>query len=126
MVKSLERQTFIDEGFSLSYSTMQFAKDLHVKPPSSKTVHINSFGGATSSNTCPVASINIITDEEVISLDTLIKDMIVTATDHSYWDNSPQAPHITSLQIVDDCRKAHFPGHPNSHWSGCGAPVPET
>ena len=38
---------FIDEGSSLSYITW-LARDLCIKPHCTKTVHINTFGGATS------------------------------------------------------------------------------
>ena len=74
---------FIDEGSFLSYITTQLAKELCIKPHCSKTVRINTFGGATSNNTYPVGSINIMTDEGAISVDTLIKDVIITPIDRT-------------------------------------------
>ena len=91
---------FIDEGSSLSYITTQLAKELCIKPHCSKTVRINTFGGATSNNTYPVGSINIMTDEGAISVDTLIKDVIITPIDRTSWANSLKSPHITRLHFL--------------------------
>ena len=100
---------FIDEGSSLSYITTQLAKELCIKPHCSKTVHINTFGGATSNNTYPVGSVNIVTDEGAISVDTLIKDVIITPIDRTSWADSLKSPHITSLQLADDFSQTQFP-----------------
>ena len=100
---------FIDEGSSLSYITTQLAKELCIKPHCSKTVRINTFGGASSNNTYPVGSVNIMTDEGAISIDTLIKDVIVTPLDRNRWADSLNSPHITSLQLADDFSQPQFP-----------------
>ena len=78
-----KRQTYLLLGCSLSYITTQLAKELCIKPHCSKTVRINTFGGATSNNTYPVGSVNIMTDEGAIIIDTLIKDVIITPLDCS-------------------------------------------
>ena len=100
---------FFDEGSSLSYITTQLAKELCIKPHCSKTVCINTFGGARSNNTYPVGSVNIMTDEGAISIDTLIKDVIVTPLDRNNWADSLKSPHITSLQLADDFSQTQFP-----------------
>jgi len=100
---------FIDEGSSLSYITTQLAKELCIKPHCSKTVRINTFGGGTSNNAYPVGSVNIMTDEGAISVDTLIKDVIVTPIDRNGWADSLKSPHITSLQLADDFSQTQFP-----------------
>ena len=79
---------FIDEGSSLSYITTQLTKELCIKLHCSKIVGINTFGGATSNNTYPLGSVNIMTDEGAISIDTLIKDAIVTLIDCNSWADS--------------------------------------
>ena len=79
---------FIDEGSSLSYITTQLAKELGIKPHYNKTVRINTFGGATSNNTYPVGSVNIMTHEGAINIDTLVKDVIVTSLDCKSWADS--------------------------------------
>ena len=58
-----EANIFFDEGSFLFYITTKFAKELCIKPHGIKTVHINSFGDVTSTNTYPVGSVSIITDE---------------------------------------------------------------
>ena len=100
---------FIDEGSSFSYITTQLAKEPCIKPHCSTTVRINTFGGATSNNTYPVGSVNIMTDEGAISIDTLIKDVIVTPLDCNRWADSLNSPHITSLQLADDFSQPQFP-----------------
>ncbi|XP_022805555.1 uncharacterized protein LOC111342712 [Stylophora pistillata] len=100
---------FIDEGSSLSYITTQLAKELCIKPHCSKTVRINTFGGATSNNMYPVGSVNLMTDEGAISVDTLIKDVIITPIDRTSWADSLKSPHITSLQLADDFSQTQFP-----------------
>jgi len=100
---------FIDEGSSLSYITTQLAEELCIKPHCSKTVRINTFGGATSNNTYPVGSVNIMTDEGAINIDTLIKDVIVTPLDRSSWAVSLKSPHLTSFQFADDFSQTQFP-----------------
>ena len=65
------------------------------------------------------------TDEGAISVDTLIKDVIITPIDRTSWANSLKSPHITSLQLADD-----FQSDPiscsNSYWYGYSVAVPET
>ena len=100
---------FFDEGSSLSYITTQLAKELCIKPHCSKTVCINTFGGARSNHTYLVGSVNIMTDEGAISIDTLIKDVIVTPLDRNSWADSLKSPHITSLQLADDFSQTQFP-----------------
>ena len=100
---------FFDEGSSLSYITTQLAKELCIKPHCSKTVCINTFGGTRSNHTYLVGSVNIITDEGAISIDTLIKDVIVTPLDRNSWADSLKSPHITSLQLADDFSQTQFP-----------------
>ena len=101
---------FIDEGSSLSsLITTQLAKELGIKPHCSKTVRINTFGGATSNNTYPVGSVNIMTDEGAINIDTLVKDVIVTPLDRKNWADSLKSPHLTSLQLADDFSQTEFP-----------------
>ena len=100
---------FFDEGSSLSYIATQLAKELCIKPQCSKTVCINTFGGARSNNTYPVGSVNIMTDKGAIGIDTLIKDVIVTPLDRNSWADSLKSPHITSLQLADDFSQTQFP-----------------
>ena len=49
------------------------------------------------------------TDEGAISIETLIKDVIVTPLDRNSWADSPKSPHITSLQLADDFSLTQFP-----------------
>ncbi|XP_068703925.1 uncharacterized protein [Montipora foliosa] len=49
------------------------------------------------------------TDEGAISIDTLIKDVIVTLLDCNRWADSLNSPHITSLQLADDFSQPQFP-----------------
>jgi len=70
---------------------------------------INTFGGGTSKNTYPVGSVNIMTDEGAITVNTLIKDAIVTPIDRNSWADSLKSPHITSLQLADDFSQTQFP-----------------
>jgi len=49
------------------------------------------------------------TDEGAISVDTLIKDVIVTPIDRNGWADSLKSPHITSLQLADDFSQTQFP-----------------
>ena len=72
-------------------------------------MRINTFGWATFNNTYPVGSVNIITDEGVISIDTPIKGVIVTPIDCNSWADSLKSPHITSLQLADDFSQTRFP-----------------
>lgn len=104
---------FIDEGSSLSYITIQLAKELCIKPHCSKTVRINTFGGATSNNTYPVGTVNNLTDEGAISIDTLIKNVIVTPIDRNSWAGGLNSPHLTNLQsnLADDFSQTQFPIH---------------
>ena len=67
-----EGNVFIDEGSSLSYITTQLAKEVCIKPHCTKTVHINTFGGASSTNAYAVGSVSIITDDGAVTVDTLI------------------------------------------------------
>ena len=106
---SQKANVFIDEGSSLSYITTQLAKKLCIKPHCTKTVHINTFGGATSTNTYDVGSVSIITDEGTVTVDTLIKDVIVTPIDRRNWAESLRSPHITKLQLADDFSQDSFP-----------------
>ena len=48
------------------------------------------------------------TDEGAISIDTLIKDVIVTPLDRNNWADSLKSPHITSLQLADDFSQTQF------------------
>ena len=65
---------------------------------------MNAFGGATFNNTYPVGSVNIMTDDGEISVDTLI-----TPIDRNSWADSLKSPHITSLQLADDFSQTQFP-----------------
>ena len=49
------------------------------------------------------------TDNGAISIDTLIKDVIVTPLDRNRWADSLNSPHITSLQLADDFSQPQFP-----------------
>ena len=49
------------------------------------------------------------TDEGLISIDTLIKVVIVTPLDRNNWADSLNSPHITSLQLADDFSQTQFP-----------------
>ena len=49
------------------------------------------------------------TDEGAISVDTLIKDVIITPMDRTSWAKSLKSPHITSLQLADDFSQTQFP-----------------
>ena len=49
------------------------------------------------------------TDEGAISVDTLIKDVIITPIDRTSWAKSLKSPHITSLQLADDFSQTQFP-----------------
>ena len=109
MVKSQKAKIFFDEGSSLSYITTQLAKELCIKPHCSKTVCINTFGGARSNHTYLAGSVNIMTDEGAISIDILIKDVIVSPLDRNSWADSLKSPHITSLQLADDFSQTQFP-----------------
>ncbi|XP_022798631.1 uncharacterized protein LOC111336747 [Stylophora pistillata] len=100
---------FIDEGSSLSYIITQLAKELCFKPHCSKTLSIDTFGGATSNNMYPVGSVNIMTDEGAISVDTFIKDVSITPIDRTSWADSLKSAHITSLKLADDFSQTQFP-----------------
>ena len=71
-------------------------------------MYINTFGGATSNNTYQVGSVNIMTDEGPINIDTLAKDVIVTPLAHKSWADSLKSPHLTSLQLADDFSQTEF------------------
>ncbi|XP_068742114.1 uncharacterized protein [Montipora capricornis] len=58
---------------------------------------------------CPVGSVNIMTDKGAISIDTLLKDVIVTPLDRNPWADSLNSPHITSLQLAYDFSQPQFP-----------------
>ena len=49
------------------------------------------------------------TDEGAISIDTLIKDVIVTSLDCNSQADSLKSPHITSHQLADDFSQTQFP-----------------
>ena len=49
------------------------------------------------------------TDEGAISIDTLIKDVIVTSLDCNSRADSLKSPHITSHQLPDDFSQTQFP-----------------
>ena len=49
------------------------------------------------------------TDEGAVSVDTLIKDVIITPMDRTSWAKSLKSPHITSLQLADDFSQTQFP-----------------
>ena len=48
-------------------------------------------------------------DEGAISIDTLIKDVIVTPLDCNSWADSLKSPQITSLQLADNFSQTQFP-----------------
>ena len=56
-------------------------------------------------------SVNILTDEGAISIDTLIKDVIVTPLDRNSWTDSLKSPQATSLQLDGDFSQTQFPIH---------------
>ena len=72
-------------------------------------MRINTFGGATSNNTYPVGSVDIMTDEGAISIETVIIDVIAAPLDRNRWADSLNSPHITSLQLADDFSQTQFP-----------------
>ena len=49
------------------------------------------------------------TDEGAISIDTLIKDVIVTPRYCNSWPDSLKSPHIIRLQLADDFSQTQFP-----------------
>lgn len=123
-VTTRKANIFIDKGSSLSYITTQLAKELCIKPHCSKTVRINKFGGATLSNTYAVGSVNIITDEGAISVDTLIKDVIVAPIDRSSWPAVSNLPTSLNFSLQSNTFQSNTFPHPNTYWSGFSLTIP--
>lgn len=123
-VTTRKANIFIDKGSSLSYITTQLSKELCIKPHCSKTVRINKFGGATLSNTYAVGSVNIITDEGAISVDTLIKDVIVAPIDRSSWPAVSNLPTSLNFSLQSNTFQSNTFPRPNTYWSGFSLTIP--
>ena len=102
---------FIDKGSSFSHIATKFAKELCAKPHGVKTVNINAFEGATSTNNYLVGSVIIVTGEGEIVVDTLIRDITVAPIYRRKWANCLRSTHITTLQLADDFSQDNFPVH---------------
>lgn len=72
MVISLQWQTYLLMNCPISYITTKLANELCIKPYRSKNVRINALGGAISNNTYAVGSVNIVTGEGAITVDSFI------------------------------------------------------
>ena len=72
-------------------------------------MHINTFGGASSTNTYAVGLVSIITDDGVVTVDTLITDVIVTPIDRRNWSESLKSTQVTKLQLAYDLTQDYFP-----------------